>query len=433
MEFGVDASLPIYSGGLGVLAGDHLKAAADLGVPLVGVGLFYRGGYFVQGLSDEGRQTEDVQRVDPEALGLVREPVSVEVDLAGETVTRSRLALRRRLDTRCRSTCSTSTSLTDALYSGDREHRIRQELLLGVGGVRALAALGLAADRLPRQRRPLGVPDDRARARSSSRAACDDGARARARPRARRSSRRTRRCRPATRSSATSSSLRYVGDLAARAGLSHDELLALGRATGTDGFGLTPLALRLSAAANGVSELHGEVAREMWAALWPGEEPPIDAITNGVHLGTWLAPELAELLRTAGRAARGAARRGQLARRARPRPGRALGRARRRSRRRLAELTGFDADAADDRLRAPLRDVQARRPRLLATSSVCSRCRVQIVVAGKAHPQDAPGKDVMQRIVELSRDPARRGPRRLPRGLRHRPRAARSSRAATSG
>ena len=145
MEFGVDVNLPIYSGGLGILAGDHLKAAAELGLPLVGVGLLYRGGYFTQGLSDEGRQTETYTAIDPEALGLQREPVTVEVDLAGETVT----ADVWRYDVVTRSSATVPLYLldvdllTDALYSGDREHRIRQELLLGVGGVRALAALGL--------------------------------------------------------------------------------------------------------------------------------------------------------------------------------------------------------------------------------------------------------------------------------------------------
>src|SRR5438045_4324386 len=86
MEFGVEARLPIYSGGLGVLAGDHLKAAAELGVPLVGVGLLYRGGYFHQGVDADGRQTEEYEPVDPEALGLQREDVTVQVDLAGETI-----------------------------------------------------------------------------------------------------------------------------------------------------------------------------------------------------------------------------------------------------------------------------------------------------------------------------------------------------------
>ena len=141
MEFAVDPGLPIYSGGLGVLAGDHLKAAADLGLPLVGVGLLYRGGYFVQGLDAEGRQTEDYQPLDPEAAGLTREPVSVEVDLAGETVT----AAVWRYDVGSVPLYLLEVDLvTDALYSGDREHRIRQELLLGVGGVRALSALGVS-------------------------------------------------------------------------------------------------------------------------------------------------------------------------------------------------------------------------------------------------------------------------------------------------
>src|SRR6188472_4458426 len=140
MEFGIEESLPIYSGGLGVLAGDHLKAAAELGVPLVGVGLLYRGGYFAQGVDDAGRQTEEYQRVDPEAAGLVREPVDVEVDLAGETI--SAAVWRRDVGTVPLYLLEVDW-LTDALYSGDREHRIRQELLLGVGGVRALTALGI--------------------------------------------------------------------------------------------------------------------------------------------------------------------------------------------------------------------------------------------------------------------------------------------------
>src|SRR6188472_332005 len=142
MEFGIEESLPIYSGGLGVLAGDHLKAAAELGVPLVGVGLLYRGGYFAQGVDDAGRQTEEYQRVDPEAAGLVREPVDVEVDLAGETIS---AAVWRKDVGSVPLYLLEVEWLTDALYGGDREHRIRQELLLGVGSVRALAALGIDA------------------------------------------------------------------------------------------------------------------------------------------------------------------------------------------------------------------------------------------------------------------------------------------------
>src|SRR6478672_7020968 len=295
MEFGIEESLPIYSGGLGVLAGDHLKAAAELGVPLVGVGLLYRGGYFTQGIDDAGRQTEEYERVDPKALGLQREDVVVEVDLAGETISAN--VWRKDVGSVPLYLLEVEM-LTDALYSGDREHRIRQELLLGVGGVRALTALGLrptvfhvneghsAFLAIERARELHEQGEDPERALEI----------------VRRSTIFTTHTPVPAGNEVFGDDLvlRYVGELAARAGLTNEELLALGRADGVDGFGLTPLALRLSAAANGVSELHGEVAREMWAPLWPGEEPRIGYVTNGVHLGTWLAPELDELLRTVG-------------------------------------------------------------------------------------------------------------------------------------
>lgn len=399
MEFAVDPSLPIYSGGLGVLAGDHLKAAADLGLPLVGVGLFYRDGYFTQRLSNAGRQTEDYQPVDPKAAGLVREPVSVEVELADETVT----AAVWRYDVGSVPLYLLDVELlTDALYSGDREHRIRQELLLGVGGVRALSALGLAPTvfhvneghsaflTIERARRLVEAGEEPERALE----------------RVRRSTIFTTHTPVPAGNEVFDDELvlRYAGDLAGRAGLSGDALLQLGRAAGTDGFGLTPLALRLSAAANAVSELHGEVAREMWASLWPGEEPQIGHVTNGVHLGTWLAPELDDLLRTVG-----------VRSEAPPDEGRwesvheldsdALWDVHATLKARLAGLTGFDTDrltigfarrfATYKRAGLVFSDLE----RLLALP-------LQIVVAGKAHPQDAAGKDVMQRIVELSHDPA---------------------------
>src|SRR6478752_5172244 len=256
MEFAIDAGLPIYSGGLGVLAGDHLKAAADLGLPLVGVGLFYRGGYFVQGLSDEGRQTEVYQGVDPEAAGLVREPVTVEVDLAGETVT----AAVWRCDVGSVPLYLLDVDLlTDALYSGDREHRIRQELLLGVGGVRALAALGLEPTVFHvNEGHSAFLTIERARQLVEAGETPE-----RALERVRRSTIFTTHTPVPAGNEVFDEELvrRYVGGLAEQAGLSGDALLALGRTDGTDEFGLTPLALRLSAAANGVSELHGQVAR----------------------------------------------------------------------------------------------------------------------------------------------------------------------------
>jgi starch phosphorylase len=406
MEFAVDAGLPIYSGGLGVLAGDHLKAAADLGLPLVGIGLFYRGGYFVQGLDAEGRQTEDYVPVDPEAAGLVREPVTVEVDLDGETVS----AAVWRYDVRgAGSTVPLYLLdvdlLTDALYSGDREHRIRQELLLGVGGVRALAALGLAPTVFHvNEGHSAFLTIERLRALVE---AGEDAARAFERVRST-TVFTTHTPVPAGNEVFDDALvLRYVGALAARAGFSGDELLALGHTEGTDGFGLTPLALRLSAGANGVSELHGEVAREMWAPLWPGAESPIGHVTNGVHLGTWLAPELDALLRQAGVRPDAPPDDGNWGAVRELDPD-ALWDVHAALKARLAMLTGFDPE--------PLTIGFARRfatykraglvfsdlERLLALP-------LQIVVAGKAHPQDGPGKDVMQHIVELSRDPATAG------------------------
>jgi glycogen phosphorylase len=398
MEFGVEARLPIYSGGLGVLAGDYLKAASELGLPLVGVGLLYRDGYFRQSVDVSGRQVESQEGFDPVAFGLVREPVVVQVELAGEqlevTVWRYDVGSvpLYLLD---------ADGVSDGLYSGDREHRIRQELVLGIGGVRALDALGLD----PRvyhvnEGHAAFLAIERARRLVAGGSSTHDALE-----------------RVAATTVFTTHTpvpagnevfadelvLRYVAAPAAQAGIAPEELLALGRANGVAEFGLTPLALRLSAHANGVSRLHGEVARSMWSGLPPDERAPIDHITNGVHLGTWIAPELAALLRDAGvkpeappalggwEAARNLDMDALLAVRAPLRE-------------RLAELTGLDPSlltigfarrfATYKRAALVFSDLE----RLLALP-------VQIVVAGKAHPQDAAGKDLLQEVVELSRGP----------------------------
>ena len=402
MEFAVDAGLPIYSGGLGVLAGDHLKAAADLGVPLVGVGLFYRGGYFTQGLSADGRQTEDYRPVDPEAVGLVREPVSVEVDLAGQSLT----AAVWRYDVGSVPLYLLDVDmLTDALYGGDREHRIRQELLLGVGGVRALSALGLkptvfhvneghsAFLAIERVRELVEQGEDAQRAVEL----------------VRRSTIFTTHTPVPAGNEIFGDELvlRYVGNLAGLAGLTSRELLDLGRSDGTDGFGLTPLALRMSAAANAVSELHGEVARDMWATLWPGEVARIGHVTNGVHLGTWLAPELAQLLRTVGVRPEAPPDEGNWDATYQLAPGE-LWRVHESLKDRLAARTGFDPERLT--IGFARRFATYKRAGLVFSDfERLLRLPVQIVVAGKAHPQDAAGKDVMQQIVELSRSPRSQG------------------------
>ena len=368
-------------------------------------------------LNAEGRQTETYTAIDPEALGLQREPVTVEVDLAGETVTADvwRYDVVTVVGTVPLYLLDVDL-LTDALYSGDREHRIRQELLLGVGGVRALAALGLEPT-------VFHVNEATRRSSRSSGPRCSS----------------TPACRAGTRSSSVRRStvftthtpvpagnevfgdelvLRYAGGLAAQAGISDDALLGLGRSGETDGFGLTPLALRLSAYANGVSALHGAVAREMWAWLWPDEPPSATSRTACISAPGSRPSSTSSCARSA-----------SAPRHRRPTAHweavleldpEAIWNVHAELRRRLARLSGADADlltigfarrfATYKRAGLVFSDLE----RLLALP-------VQIVVAGKAHPQDAPGKDVMQRIVELSR-PGRRRTRRVPRELQHRAR-----------
>jgi starch phosphorylase len=404
MEFGVDENLPIYSGGLGVLAGDHLKGAAELGIPIVGVGLLYRGGYFQQGLDAQGRQTEHYEPIDPIAAGLVREPVTVELDLGGRPV--SARVWRKDVGSVPLYLLEVDW-LTDALYGGDREHRIRQELLLGVGGVRALAALDVEATvfhmneghsaflALERIRQltaaGLGIPEAIEQVRRTTVFTTHTPVAA------------------GNEVFGEDEVRRYAGALADEAGLDIETMLELGR-FGADGFGLTPFALRLSAHANGVSELHGEVARGMWRELWPtdnGPVPEIRHVTNGIHLGTWLEPDLAALLRSAGvnlEAEAATAHWDAVF----DIDAEVLGRARGSARRRLAERAGLDPQlltigfarrfATYKRAGLVFSDME----RLLALP-------VQVVVAGKAHPQDVPGKEVLQHVVQIARSPAARG------------------------
>ena len=396
MEFALSEELPIYSGGLGVLAGDHLKAAAELGIPLVGVGLLYRTGYFRQSIDDTGRQAERYEPVDPEAAGLVRENVSVAVDLDGETI--SATIWRKDLGSVTLYLLE-AEGLTDALYSGDRTHRIRQELLLGVGGVRALAALGVEANVFHmNEGHSAFLAIERVRALVEVGVSTDD-----ALAEVKHSTVFTTHTPVPAGNEVFDAELvtHYVGPLAARAGLDEAHLLSLG-AFGDDGrFGLTPMSLRLSAYANGVSELHGEVAREMWSSL-KEVDTQIGHVTNGVHLGTWLEPALTQLLLDAGidPAAPPTETPWDAAREL---DNDALWRVHAAAKTRLARLTQLDPErltigfarrfATYKRAALVFSDIE----RLLALP-------VQLVVAGKAHPQDNPGKDVMQQIVELSRE-----------------------------
>ncbi len=312
MEFGIHESLPIYSGGLGILAGDHLKAASDLGVPLVGVGLLYHEGYTSQVLDKALWQQDVVEPFDIQDLPLTRavdrhgEPVQVAVELPGRLVYASVLQVmvgRIRLillDTRVKQNDPKDVALTARLYGGDQRMRIEQELLLGVGGARALRALGINASvfhlneghsafaLLERARYRIqedGMEPHKALQEVASATVFT------------------------THTPVDAGHDRFPADLAAEhlrplaegLKLSLDEVMGLGRVNPHDHgsyFLPTVLALKLSRRANGVSALHGVVSRKMWNHLYPGlqeEAVPIGHVTNGVHLPTWLATEMNHL------------------------------------------------------------------------------------------------------------------------------------------
>ena len=310
-EYGIDEGLPIYSGGLGVLSGDHLKSASDLGLPLVGVGLLYQKGYFRQVLNLDGWQQEQYPDNDWYNMPVCMEtgadgrPVTIEVDLAGETVTARiwRVQVGRTplylLDTNIPENAPQHRAITSTLYGGDREMRIRQEVLLGVGGVRALRAMGLAPtvfhmneghsaflalERIRELMKNDGLSFAAAREYVFATNVFT-----------------THTPVPAGNERFDHGLIRkYIAGLAGEMGLSEPDYLALGqeRPGESPEFGMTVLALRLAAFANGVSALHGGVSREMWKGLWPSlpvSQVPITSVTNGIHSRTWLSHDMRSL------------------------------------------------------------------------------------------------------------------------------------------
>lgn len=312
-EYGVHNSLPVYSGGLGVLAGDHLKSASDLSLPLVAVGLLYRKGYFRQRLSLEGWQEENYVDTEPSELPLHLVeaenggPLNVEVLIRNRRVRAQvwranvgRVALYL-LDTNIPENDETDRWVTGHLYGGDRETRIVQEMLLGIGGVRLLRKLGiephvfhlneghsafltleLARELIQSQ----GLPFAAAAARVKQQAVFT------------------------THTPVAAGNDEFDVDLLTRAvgrayeeelGLTHDEFLALGRINPADpreAFGLTPLAIRMCRSTNGVSRKHGEVSRALWQKLTGDADVkrvPITHVTNGVHAPTWVSPLIRSL------------------------------------------------------------------------------------------------------------------------------------------
>ena len=449
-EFGLHESLPIYSGGLGVLAGDHIKSASDLDIPLVGVGLFYGQGYFRQRLDRNGWQHEEYLETDVNhlpmevAIGKNGRPVVVQIETRRGSIRAKvwRVEVGRcdlfLLDSDVEGNAPEDRELTSRLYGGDRRVRIRQELLLGVGGLRALKEMGIAPGVLHLNEGHSGFAVLEAiRMRME-----DEGLTfERAVPRVSREVVFTTHTPLPAGHDRFDADLveEHLGPLRQSLGLSQESFMGLGRENpnNEETFCMTVLGLRLSRRANAVSALHGEVSRAMWTGLSPGKPEdavPIGHITNGVHVPSWLAPQMfrlydrhlgpgwqehsseakiwegiegvddgelwethlnlkSRLLEFVRRRAVEQAQRRQEPREVLQKIGRVLspdaltiGFARRFATYKRANLILADIEKLASMVNDP------KRP-------------VQFVFAGKAHPHDEPGKRILQQIAELMRDP----------------------------
>ncbi|HTC49694.1 MAG TPA: alpha-glucan family phosphorylase [Candidatus Aquilonibacter sp.] len=449
-EFGIHESLPVYSGGLGVLAGDHIKSASDLAIPLVGVGLFYGQGYFRQHLDQSGWQQEEYLQTDvtqlplEAAIGKNGRPVVVKIETRTGPIHAKvwRVAVGRcdlfLLDSDVDGNDRDDRKLTSRLYGGDARTRIRQELVLGVGGFRALKAMGITPGVLHLNEGHSGFAVLEAlRTRMQEEGIAFDGAVPRV---SREVVFTTHTPVPAGHDRFNAELIEeHLGPLRDELGLSPESLMGLGRekpSNQQETFCMTVLGLRLSRRANAVSALHGEVSRAMWTGLCPGkpeDEVPIGHITNGVHVPSWLAPQmfrlydrhlgtnwnqrgsdartwenieavddgelwethlslksqLLEFVRR--RAVEQAEHRGE--------PSEVL--------QRFSRVLSPDAltigfarrFATYKRANLILRDIEN-----LASMVNDPKRPVQFVFAGKAHPNDEPGKKLLQQIAELMRN-----------------------------
>jgi starch phosphorylase len=311
-EFGIHESVPIYSGGLGVLSGDHIKSASGLGVPLVAIGLFYDQGYFKQHLDAEGYQQEEYLDTKVENLpmsackGPDGKPIHVTIETReGKLIAKVWLMMVGRvrlylLDCDVEGNSPQDRELTSRLYGGDRRTRIRQELVLGVGGVKALRALGITPGCYHLNEghsafAPLEVIRERMHGDGLS---FDDALR----DVAQHTVFTTHTPVPAGHDRFDAGLIEeHLGPLRDQLGISHEQLMGLGRVEPQnehESFCMTVIGLKLSRRANAVSSLHGYVSRRMWAHLWPWrveEEIPIGHITNGVHIPSWIAQPMQQL------------------------------------------------------------------------------------------------------------------------------------------
>lgn len=450
-EFGLHECLSVYSGGLGVLAGDHLKAASDLALPLFGIGLLYREGYFRQYLNADGWQQENYPKNDFHNMPI--EPardasgrqIVIEVEYPQRLVKAyvwrcqvGRVPLYL-LDTDHDENATEDRGITAKLYGGDHETRIRQEIMLGMGGVIALHALGhnpstyhmneghsafMALQRIKDLMHREGLTFDQSIETVKAGSLFT-----------------THTPVPAGNETFGVDLIsRYFGKYCADVGISLDHLLALGRqdpGNTSEPFSMTVLALRLSAGANGVSRLHGEVARDMWKETWkhvPTTEVPITSITNGVHARTWVSHDMADLFsRYMGPSWLNNPGDQELWQRINEVPDTELWRTHERRRERLVDFArkrlyqqykARGATASELAVCLEVLDPEvltigfARRFATYKRGNLIlrdlerlkqiinnSKTPVQFIMAGKAHPADAEGKKIIREIVRFARDP----------------------------
>lgn len=451
MEFGIHESLPLFAGGLGILAGDHLKAASDLGLPLVGVGLLYRCGYFHQYLDPNGWQQEEYPETDYYHLPLRRAKNGngneIRVTLAGPDgdihATVWKIMIGRiplyLLDTNIQENSPEIRDITYRLYDGGQKQRLAQEVLLGIGGMRALAALDIeptvchmneghsafaGLERLAHIISKKGVKLNAAleivprttvfTTHTPVAAGHDEFAPELVEP--------------------------YLRGLEGQLGTSKQDILSWGQAAGAETNGLLSmfiLAIHMAQYCNGVSELHGSVARRMWSKVWPGrpeDEVPITHITNGVHIPSWISIENSLLFeRYLGPDWYLNTENGEIVKRIDEIYGEELWRAHEMSRSRLVRTCRKLLVKQYDRQNAPKSMMEqaesaldpnlltigfARRfatykranlllldPDRLEALITDSKHPVQFIFAGKAHPKDDAGKELIKRLIEFSRRP----------------------------
>ena len=450
-EFGIHESVPVYSGGLGVLSGDHLKSASDLGLPLVGVGLMYREGYFRQYLSNDGWQQERYPENDFFNLPLIQElnesghPLIVGIPLGNREVFARiwRLQVGRvplyLLDTNIPRNTPEDRAITARLYGGDHDMRIRQEIILGIGGTRALKALGktptvchmneghsafCGLERIRDLIERTGCDFATAREAISAGTVFT-----------------THTPVPAGNDVFTHQLIEhYFNPLLGSLKLNKHDLLALGKQHPSDHhepFGMTVLALRLANISNGVSKLHGRVSRKMWQPIWPElpeNEVPIISITNGIHTTSWVSADMAQLYdRYLGGSWQGRPDETAVWKRVEAIPDAELWRTHERRRERLvafarsrlkkqllqrnalpAEIAQADEVLDPDALTIGFArrfaaykrgSLVFRNPERLSALVNNKDRPVQFIFSGKAHPRDHSGKELIAEILQFARRP----------------------------